>query len=146
MVAKQTLLATLRHLYEGAANPLGVGLCDNVTFRDPAVVVHGRPKVLNMFRRLNALFPYSEIQHLDTLDSKSDAYDLLVNYRRAPNSAAHPFRTHLHVSYQDGLIRDLTEHWQSPLRFSAEPRSPITEMVRGALGQLISSNAYRGAR
>ena len=140
MTGKADFLSTMRHLYEGESSPFGIEVAHDITFRDPLVVVHGRPQVISMFRRLNRLFPYSKIQRFDQIDASANDYDLLVHYRRKPTAAPRPFHTRLQLQVSDDRLVSIVEHWQSPLSFSANAGSRLTELARRGLGRLLSSS------
>ena len=76
MTATGDFLTTMRHLYEGESSPVGIEVAHDITFRVPLMVVHGRPHVISMFRRLNRPFPYSKIQRFDQIDASANDSDL----------------------------------------------------------------------
>ena len=132
------LQQTLKHLYEGVHHPLGIPLADAVIFRDPVVVVCGRPQVLRMFSRLNRLFPASSMEAFDRLDASPEAYELLMHYRRHRDSKAQLFKTRLVIEQRDGAIQSVEEHWISPIKVSAKTNSMVLKWIQRRLGRILS--------
>ena len=119
--------------------PVGISLSNEVTFRDPLIVVSGRTEVLRMFGRLNRLFPASKIHVFEPMGSTTNEYELVVNYRRKANTSAHPFRTRLQIECIDNQVISLTEHWLSPIKLSAKPGSRLEELARRGFGRLLAT-------
>ena len=134
------LIDTIRHLYEGPNHPMGMPLAEDVTFRDPLVVVQGRRQVLRLFGRLNTLLPASTIHTFETLDPSAQEYLMLMHYRRRSGAPARPFKTRLHIQQDGGLIVAVAENWLAPLLWSADSGSAFIRLARRGIGRMLSTN------
>ena len=134
----QEILPILKHLYEGKELKHLEVLHDGLVFQDPAVIVEGRAKVQTMFRRLNSLFPHTEIIELKQRDTNPTSFDLTVTYRRRSVGRTRPFKTQLHCHFSGNRLKRLTEHWYGPMKLSGGKNALLGTTLRRITGRLTS--------
>ena len=102
------------------------------------VIVEGRAAVLKMFRRLNRLFPASQVVSWTPIESEPRTYALLMHYRRKQPSRPKEFKTQVEITVADGRLSRIVEHWTGALRFKGNSQKAVSRLVRSGLGKVIS--------
>ncbi|MEE2788002.1 MAG: hypothetical protein VX589_11735 [Myxococcota bacterium] len=138
MMTLDQLTATMRALYEGRHQPMGVPIADSVSFSDPVVIVQGADRVCRMFERLNRLLPASRIESFTPIDGSTRRFKLHVLYRRRPQHRGMIFSTEVEIDMMDGALVKIVEHWQAPLSLRGDRTHPISRYVRRGLGRLLT--------
>ncbi|MGB0646531.1 MAG: hypothetical protein ACPGQS_05105 [Bradymonadia bacterium] len=134
----ETLLPILRHLYEGRNLEHPECMDESLVFRDPVVIVEGRAKVQMMFKRLNTLFPHTEIIDLTPSASIRNHFELTVAYRTTTTARTRPFNTQLHCHFVANRLKELTEHWYVPMKLSGGQNAILGRAIRRVAGRVLS--------
>tara|TARA_B100001093_G_scaffold489532_1_gene527786 strand:+ start:240 stop:683 length:444 start_codon:yes stop_codon:yes gene_type:complete len=132
------LQQTIRFLYEGEHVEPGCPLANDCVFTDPIVIVEGRAAIIKMFRRLNRLFPASQVVSWTPISSEPGTYQLLMYYRRKQTSRPNEFKTRVEITVVDGQLSQIVEHWTGPVSFKGDSRNPAFRVIRGGLGKILS--------
>ena len=132
------LLQSIRYLYEGRQSQLGMPIAEQAQFHDPLVIVHGRDRILSMFKKLNRLYPATTVERFDGVDVQSHQYELIVHYRRREASKPTAFHSRIEFTLVDGEIMTIIEDWQKPFSRSGRSERAMSQWVRRSLGRLLS--------
>ena len=133
----ETLKQSLRFLYEGRQAEHPNTYSTDLVFSDPLVLVQNQARVEEMFRKLNKIFPATEIASFEASPNETSTWLMQVHYKKTPTSRPKVFKSRVNIEFNDGLISRITEHWQKPLKLSGDGRSVLSRGVRSGLGRLF---------
>ena len=128
---------TIYALYCG--NPINSELFPALEFIDPLVRVQDGPSNLKMFKRLNAMFPHSDIVRFEPTQFGEHrmTFDFEVIYRRKPGQRGQRMTSTLTVAGNGSQVTHIQEDWKAPLNINAESLS-ILHPLRTLLGKICT--------
>ena len=133
----ETLNQSLRFLYEGRQAEHPKTFNEDIVFSDPLVLVQGRIRVEEMFRKLNKIFPATELISFEAIPNEIITWQMQVHYKKRPTSTPKVFQSRVNIEFKDGLISKITEHWEKPMRLKGDGQSILSRGLRGGLGRLF---------
>ena len=130
---------TIRHLYEGEHIEPGMPLAQSIGFYDPLVIVRSHNKVVQMFRKLNHLFPHSRLHRFTPLkDGDVYRFETSMHYIRRPNAKPTIFNSVMEIEVTNEEVSKIVEHWKSPIRLNGDSQNTMSQMMRVGIGRLFS--------
>ncbi len=90
---------------------------------------------MRMFKRLNGIFPASELEVFTPIDGSTHRYDLCMQYRRTPDAAPRTFLTVMELTIENGEILSIVEHWRSPVNLNGDTSNPVMGLIRRTPGR-----------
>ena len=132
-----SLKRTMRFFYEGRNAEQPNTLAEDLVFSDPLVLVRGQLRVEDMFRKLNKIFPATEIVSFESAPNEVTLWLMQVHYKKTPTSRPKVFKSRVNIEFNDGLICRITEHWQKPFKLSGDGQSVVSRGLRSGLGRLF---------
>ena len=127
----------MRFLYEGRGQVHPENLSEDCVFSDPLVLVKGRSRVEEMFRKLNKIFPATDIVSFEPDPSAVTTWLMQVHYKKTPSSNPKVFQSRVNIEFREGLISKISEHWQKPLSLNGDGQSILSRGLRSGLGRLF---------
>ena len=126
---------TIYSLYCGHA--FHEALHPSLVFIDPLVRVQDAPPTLRMFRRLNAMFPHTEITKFEPFrfGHEQVTFEFEVVYKRKPNHRGQRMSSILTVAGNGSQVTTIQEDWKAPINVGAEALS-VLHPLRRLLGRL----------
>ena len=108
-----------------------------LAFIDPLVRVQDAPPTLRMFRRLNAMFPHTEITKFEPTKLNQDrvTFDFEVIYKRKPSHRGQRMSSILTVAGNGSHVTSIQEDWKAPFDISSNALTAL-HPIRRLLGRL----------
>ena len=141
----EQIKSLILRLYTGVPNGMERLLDHDIVFRDPLVIVKGKTSVLNMFRKINRLFPKAQIfQHEEINQTENHCrWSLGIDYRGKSKKwigGTKEFHTELVIQFANGgRITQIIEHWSEPFNLRGDGKNPLLRAGRRILGLGLGS-------